>query len=133
MSRLREKRWEKHARPGYTAIPMGMDETTETAATAATDPDSVRGASRGLFWGLGLIAFSFVMSGGAAIEGCWAGGEEACGHHARAVFWGMQAAYLYGASWIMLGIGVLIGGKPAYSMFVAYRKRVINKLLMRKS
>jgi len=107
--------------------------TDETTGIAAPGPDSAGSAGKGLFWGLGIIVFSFAMSGFAVFELGWAGTEEACGHHIRALFWTEQAAYLYGASWIMLGIGGFIGGKPAYTMFVTYRKRIIDKLLRRKT
>lgn len=115
--------------PGYTPIPMNTDETTEASSA---DSAPARSAGRRLLLGLGIIVFSFAMSGFAVFELGWAGTEEACGHHVRALYWTEQAAYLYGASWIMLGIGILIGGKPAYSMFVAHRKRVVDKLLRRK-
>lgn len=100
----------------------------ETPITIAVKPKSARMLRIGLI----VIAISFFMSGIAALEGVWAGGEEAVGHHDNAVWWAAWAAYLYAASWVVLGGGILIGGKPAYEIFKSYRQRLLNRLLWKK-
>lgn len=83
--------------------------------------------------GIVLIAFSFVMSlVFTPLLFGFAGGEEMAGHRTNAAWYAKAAAAMYGASWLVLGAGGLVGGKHAWLQFKHYRERLRNRLLRRE-